>query len=267
MTDVTAIGLNKIITVKSSDRSYGTPSNFSINLASYNLNPTYCSWHQIALPNGYYNVNYNSNNLSVTVYDASNTPYVVPVSVPVGNYASSGTNSIITAVTNQLNPAISTATGGTSTGSFFTGTLSTLTGYFNLSTSVSGWSFTVNTSLGSLDWILGYRNTQSITKVTSATGAAILDLRSYPNVYIRSSLVSGNSISAKGSDSFLAVVQNTALFSQTIFQRSPESNIDLFPVSGQLSNVTFQLVDEHGLELPMDTNQDWEMSICLYTKQ
>lgn len=264
MTDVTAIGLNKIVTVKSSDRSYGTISNFGINLASYNLNPTYCSWHQISIPNGYYNVNANSNNLNVTVYDASSTPYLVSISVPIGNYNSTTLN---TAVVGALNSATSTATAGTSTGSFFTGTLSTLTGYYTLSTAVSGWSFTVQTALASLDWILGYRSTQNLTRLTSATGASILDLRSYPSIYIRSSLVSGNAISAKGSDSLLAIVQNTALFGQTIFQRSPMPNIDLFPCSNQLSNVTFQLVDEHGMELPMDTNQEYEISICLYFTQ
>lgn len=266
MASVTAIGKNKIVNVRSADRSFGTPSNFGISLSQYNLNPQYCSWHQIALPNGFFNVNSTSCSLNVTMYNASATAYPIPITIATGNYSASGTTgNVITTVVNALNAA-AYAANNLATTTFFTGTQDPVRGFFTLASSVVNWSFTINTAPASLDWILGYRPSQqsALTLTSSATGAAILDLRSYPSIYIRSSLVSGNSVSAHGSDSVLAVVQNSAYFGQTIFQRSPQPDIDLFPVSGQLSQVNFQLVDEWGHELNMDTNQDWEIQIALF---
>lgn len=262
MSTVTAIGKNRIVQIKSADRSFGIPSNFGLSLSQYNLNPAYCSWHQISIPNGFFNVNSRSCTISVTAINPSSVAYTVTVSITTGNYSST---TLIPAVITALNAAINSITTGTSTASFLGGSVNSLTGFFTFQTAVAGWTFTINTTLASLDWILGYRAGQSgITGVVSATGAAILDLRAYPDIFIRSSLISGNSLSANGSDSVIAVVQNTALFSQTIFQRSPQPDIDLFPVSGQMSQVNFQLVDEFGHELNMDTNQDWSISICLY---
>lgn len=263
MSTVTAIGKNKIIQVKSSDRLYGIPSNFAISLSQYNLNPAYCSWHQVAIPNGFYNVNATSCTISITVYDASSTAWPVSVSIPQGNYSS-------TSITSVLVPALNTAIYNLTHSAgmtFFAGSLNSTNGFYTLSTSVSAWTFTVSI-LGTLDYILGFRSSQTgsagITATISATGAAILDLRSYPNIYIRCSLVSGNVVSGHGSDSVLCCVQNTALFGQTIFQRSPMPDLDIFPVCDQLAQISFQLVDEWGNELTMNTNQDWEMSICLY---
>lgn len=262
MSAVTAIGKNKIINVRSQDRAFGTPSNFGISLSQYNLNPSYCSWHQVSMPNGFYNINETSNDFTVTVYDASTGVFIVPLSIAQGNHT---WTTLQTAFLAPLNTAVSSATGGTSTGSFFSISLDSLTNVITLSTAVSGWTFTISIR-ESLDWILGFRASQlpSLTRVTTCKGAAVLDLRQYSDVFVRSSLVSGNSLSARGSDSVLVVVQNTAPFGGTIFQRSPQPDIDLFPVSGQLSQVNFQLCDEYGHELPMDSNQDWSVSICLY---
>lgn len=263
MSDLTPIGKNKIITIRSQDRAYGIPSNFGISLAAYNLNPAYCSWHQVAIPNGFFNINYTSCNLVLIVYNASSTAYPLSVTIPQGNYTSSNFSSTVLAALNSAANTIPLA--GTT---FFSLATNSLTGYATLAIaspgSFSGWSFSVNSTLGSLDWILGFRSSQTIVNVTSVVGAAILDLRQYPSIYIRSSLVSGNAISSNGSDSLLCIVQNTMPFGSTVFQRSPMPNIDLFPVSGQLSQITFQLVDEFGHELNMDTNQDYEISICLY---
>lgn len=257
-----AIGKNKIITVKSSDRAYGTPSNFGINLGQYNLNPTYCSWHQITIPNGFFNVSSKSNTFQVTVYDSSSNAYPLAVSVTPGNYS---TTTLLTNLTTALNNSL-VAANGAAPANFFTLAVNNLTGFFTISCSTVNWDFTVNVALASLDWILGFRASQasSVTLVTSATGAAILDLRAVPCIYIRSSLVSGNYLGVAGSESIIAVIQNTALFSQTIFQRSPSADLEIFPVTGQISQVSFQLVDEYGMELTMDTGQEWEISIGLY---
>jgi hypothetical protein len=265
----TAIGNNKIVCVRSGDRAYGTPSSFGLSLSQYNLNPTYCSWHQISLPNGFYNINNNSNVLSVTVYDASSVAHTFTTTIPTGNYTTStlvgsfdntGTVTTKGVLWNALNTNATSSAGAPA--NFFTLAVNPNSGFFTLSCSTSLWSFKINV-LGSLDWILGYRNAGIQT--TSDTSDAILDLRSPPCIYIRSSLVAGNYLTAKGSDSVLAVVQNTALYSQTIFQRLPQAEIDTFTVSGQLSMVTFQLADEYGHELPMDSGQDWEISVHLYS--
>ncbi len=268
------IARNKIITIRSSDRlcSNDKPSNFTINFSQFNLQPTYCSFHQVALPNGFFNVNANSCAIKVTVTNSSGTPFIVQTSIPTGNYTSSGTNSVITATVNALNAQL-VAVNGTAPASFFTGTVNGTNGYFTLSSTTANWTFSIST-IGSLEFILGYRASQaingSIPSIGTSTnqtagGVVILDLRAPPSIYIRTNLVSGNYLSANGMDSVLCVVQNTALFSQTIFQRSPTQDLDVFPVAGQISQINFQLVDEYGHELNMDTNQDWEISIGLYT--
>lgn len=261
MSAVTTIGKNRIINIRSSDRIFGVPSNFGVNFGHHNLNPTYCSWHQVALPNGFYNVSARSNTFSVTIYDASSVAHPLTFTVTPGNYNSTSLN---TAFLFNANAAAATISGAGS--SFFSGSINNLSGYYTLSSTVSLWSFTINTALASLDWILGFRSIQqsSLTLATTATGAVILDLRSPPCVYIRCSLVSGNSISHAGSDSVICVVQNTALYSQTIFQRAPMPDIDLFSTTGQMGHLQFQLVDEYGYELNMDSNQDWEISIALF---
>jgi hypothetical protein len=253
----TAIGNNKIVCVRSGDRAYGTPSNFGLSLSQYNLNPTYCSWHQISLPNGFYNVNANSQTINMAIWNASGTMFQFQAAVPTGNYSST---TLLTALATPLN-ANATAIAAAPP-NFFTLDVNANSGYFTLSSSTTGWSFSVY-GVGMLDWILGYR--KSSIRGTSAIGDTILDLRSPPCIYIRSSLVAGNYLTAKGSDSVLAVVQNTALYSQTIFQRLPQAEIDTFTVSGQLSMVTFQLADEYGHELTMDSGQDWEISVHLYS--
>lgn len=257
------IGKNKILTVRSSDRFNGTPSNFTMNFSQFNLQPVYASFHQVAMPNGFFNVNSWSNRMSVTVLNSTQVAYIVNITVPIGNYSSTGANGLITAVVNALNAQL-VAVNGAAPAAFFTGTLNSNTGYFTLSSSTAGWTFFI-TPTNSLEFILGFRNYQPQTPITSITGAAILDLRGPPSIYIRSSIVSGNYLSHNGIDSVLCVVQNTSLFSQTIFQRSPTADLDVFPVSGQISQISFQLIDEYGHELTMDTNQDWEISIGLYS--
>lgn len=256
------IGKNKIVTLRSQDRSWGTPSNFGLNLAQFNLNPKYVSYHQVAIPNGFYNVNSNSCNLQATVTDNNGTAWPIQASITPGNYNSTN---LIPLVQTQLNSALVAVNSSANT-AFFTVSYNLLTGYVTLTSTpnATGWSFSINTQLQSLDWILGFRPSQSITTVTSAVGAASLDLRSYPVIHIRSSIVAGNYQSSRGSDSVLCTVQNTALFGQTIFQRSPTADLDVFPVSGQIGQLTIQLVDEWGTELTMNTNQDWEISIGLY---
>lgn len=259
MADVSAIGKNKIITVRSQDRSFGTASNFGISLNQYNLNPKYVCWHQISIPNGFFNVNALDTSISYSITNNISQTYTIVSTIPAGNYT---TSTLLTALA-VMNADATTYASAPS--NFFTFTYNNNNGYFTISTATSGWTFSINTTPGALEWILGYRPGQaSLTNVTSSTGGAILDLRSVPCIYIRSSLVAGNYLSARGSDSILAVVQNTSLFSQTIFQRSPHADIDLFPVSGHLSQVNFQLVDEWGRELTMDTHQDWEISVSLY---
>lgn len=264
----TVIGKNKILSIKSSDRSSGTPSNFTINLGQYNLNPTYCSFHQVAIPNGFFNVSKLSQFFKFTLYNGATPygPYVI--NVTPGNYSASSvaSNSLFTALTNAFNTALS---GGTIPASFFTQTLDPVTGFYTLSTSQTGWSFTVDTSLGSLDWILGFRKPVSGSAVLPSnngaiTGTVVLDLRAPPCLYIRSSLVSGNYLSAEGTESVLCIVQNSSAYTQTIFQRAPMPELDLFPVSGQISQVQFQITDEWGAELTMDSNQEWELSIGCY---
>ncbi len=266
------IGKNKIVTVRSADRQSGTPSNFSINFSQFNLTGNYVSFHQVAMPNGFYNVNQRSNAMSVTVYSTSTnsttgvtttTSYLVNITVAAGNYTATGTNGILNACVSALNTQL-VAVNGAAPANFFTGTSNSLTGYATLSSNTTGWSFSIN-MIGSLEFILGFRNSQVINKVTSATGLAIIDVRGPPSIHVRSSLVSGNYISNQGVDSVLCVVQNTALFTQTIFQRTPTADLDVFPVSGQISQIMFQLIDEYGNELTMDTNQDWEISIGLYS--
>lgn len=269
------IGNAKILRVRSSDRSWGTPSNFGVNLGQFNLNARYCSWHQVALPNGFYNLNTASNTLVVTVYDSSTTPWMVSIGgslpstspgyLPPGWYTAS---SLIPAVQTALNASLK-AMNQAAPSNFFTVAWNGATGFVNISSNTAGWAFTINTSYASLDWILGFRSpptqpASQVTLVTSATGAVILDLRSYPNVYIRTSMVSGNYLNALGADSVICCVQNTATFGQTIFQRSPAADLDVFPICGQLSQVSFQLVDEYGNELKMDSNQEWEMNIGMY---
>lgn len=263
MSSVSTIGKNKILTVRSEDRAYGSPSNFAINIGQFNLNPKYCSWHQVALPNGFFNINRNSNTLSITVYDSSSVAWVVTIGLTQGNY---NTTNLATSVQSALNAQLKSVNAAAPT-SFFTVTIDGNNNYCTLSCSTSGWSFSVNANVASLDWILGFRSTQpssSYTLVTSAKGNVICDLRNYPNIYIRSSIVGGNYVHAKGTDSVLCVVQNTALYGQTIFQRSPTADLDIFAVTGQLGQISFQLVDEYGNELPMDTNQEWEISLGLY---
>lgn len=273
----TAIGKNKILTIKSSDRVGGIPSNFIVNFGQYNLNPTYCSFHQVAIPNGFFNVARNSCFLSLTIYDPGAVAYPFVISpgsgsgqfLP-GNYnAGTGTGTIFTPLLTALNQAAANANSviATAGNSFFQYTYST-TGFFTLSTTsnYSTWSFSIDANVGSLDWILGYRPYQSgLSQVSSATGVVVIDLRAPPCIYIRCSLVGGNYLSAEGTQGVVCVVQNSAGYSQTIFQRSPQPDLDLFPVTGQITQIQFQLVDEWGHELNMDSGQDWEMSIGIYS--
>lgn len=260
MTDVTPIASNRVVCIRSADRAFGIPSDFGISLSQYNLNPKYVCWHQINIPNGFYNVNSLDNSITYTVINASDVPFVITTTIPAGNYS---TTTLLNTLNTYMNADATTY--ASAPANFFSFTVSNLTGYFTLSRATASWKFSIDTSVEALEWILGYRSTQTISAVTTATGAAILDLRAVPVIFIRSSMVSGNYLSVRGIDSVLAVVQNTALFTQTIFQRLPSADIDLFPVSGHLSQVNFQLVDEWGRELNMDTNQEWEISVSLYT--
>lgn len=282
MATVGAIGKNKVVVIKTADRAFGTPSNFGVNLASYNLKPAYVSYHQVAMPNGFYNITTSSNTLSMTLRNVT-TPTPLSVTIPAGTYNATTLLSGNTAqggtfvgLLASLNTAanVAAAVGPT----FFQMNAEPTTGYYTIS-KVPGnvnWTFEINL-IQSLDWILGFRLSQATNFVpgpyianlgappTGGTGVVILDLRSPPNVYIRSSLVTGNYLSGAGSESILAIIQNAAVFGQTIFQKNPEPELDIFPLSGQVSQATFQLVDEYGHELKMDTNQDWELSIGFYT--
>lgn len=270
------IGKNKILTIRSFDRVSGTPSNFVVNLSQFNLNPSYVSFHQVAIPNGFFNVNSQSNTLSLTAYNSVTTtnsttgatsttvtPYAISVTVTPGNYTTgTGANSLLVALLNQLNTALVAAC-PTASSSVFSAVVNSYTGYVTLNVS-SGWMFQIN-PLQSLDWLIGYRpNVQSFTQTNSFTGAAIMDLRSPPRIYIRCTLVAGNYLSPDGASSVLCTVQNTALFSQTVFQRAPTAELDIFAVSGAVAQVHIQLTDEWGQELTMDTNQDWELSVGFY---
>jgi hypothetical protein len=282
MATVGAIGKNKVVVIKTADRAFGTPSNFGVNLASYNLKPAYVSYHQIAMPNGFYNITTSSNIFTIRLWNPTPISFLVSAVIPTGNY---NTTTLLSGNTAQggtfigliatLNAAVVTATtppaGGAAPGggSFFQGFADPLTGYFTLSKNSSidpadGWNFDIGVNQ-SLDWILGFRRPNIYNALKSATGTVILDLRSPPNIYIRSSLVTGNYLSGAGSESILAIIQNPSVFGQTIFQKNPEPELDIFPLSGQVSQATFQLVDEYGHELKMDTNQDWELSIGFYT--
>lgn len=284
---MTAIGKNRILSIKSADRLFGVPSNFSINLSQYNLNPTYVSFHQIALPNGFYNITSKYNTAVIQIYQHSGLGVLmnsqqISVTVPPGNYTYqtllSGTTGIgaYVGLIAQLNSAIKAAQGSSVSTTFFDPTLSGINPYTNqLVLAISATDATALWTFGVygyplLNNKLGFPADNGIvpppgySTLTTITAPGIVDLRTPPNIYVRTSLVTGNYLTAGGPESVLAVIQNTAVFGQTIFQRTLP-DFEIFPVSARIGLVSFQLVDEYGQEVNMDSNQDYEITLAFFS--
>lgn len=310
MADLGAIGKTRVLAIKSSDRIYGTPSNFAISLSQFNLDPTYVSYNQVALPNGFYNITSGSNSMTVGLW-LTNVGFqaFATVTVPPGNYNSSTlfngtTGSVYPAwpgLLSSLNTAI-TAANPTISSAFFDTSLSGVsptTGYVTLQVAAAWlppvktfpYSFSIYTAAANstppqpvgLEQVLGFEGPSfgsgiiagtppagappfvSNVNGTFFTGTSCLDLRTAPSIYIRSSLVAGNYITGSGPESVLAIVQNFAIYGQTIFHRNTNPDVDVYPVAGRVGLVNFQLVNEYGVELNMDSGQEWELSLCFYT--
>lgn len=310
MADLGAIGKTRVLAIKSSDRLYGTPSNFAISLSQFNLDPTYVSYNQVALPNGFYNITSGSNSITVaiSIVGAGVFGYTT-VTVPPGNYNSAtlfnGTSGSVypawPGLLSSLNTAITTLDPVISSAFFDTNLsgISPTTGYVTLQVAAAWlppaktfpYSFSIYTAAANstppqpvgLEQVLGFEGPSfgynifapavgttappyvSNVNGTFFTGTSCLDLRTAPSIYIRSSLVAGNYITGSGPESVLAIVQNFAIYGQTIFHRNTNPDVDVYPVAGRVGLVNFQLVNEYGVELNMDSGQEWELSLCFYT--
>lgn len=256
------IGRNQILCVNSADRVYGTPTNFAVNVASYNLRPTYCSYHSIALPNGFYNI---PNNVSLTVaarWNGGGNTATLTVNAAAGYWnITTLMQFIVNTLNAQLTPVGSFGNSYSSTTGLVTLIAPTLYNGFN------DFAFHLVAG-GGLDTVLGFTAAQATnTFISQITGLNFVDLRGAVNIYVRCSLVSGQYLTTSknaGTQSVLAVVQNLALFGQTIFQKIDNPQMDIFPVcSHGISQICFQLVDEYGTELVMNTGQDWTISLFL----
>lgn len=276
MADLGAIGKTRVLAIKSSDRIYGVPSNFAISLSQFNLDPTYVSYNQVALPNGFYNITSSLNTYSQRLSGAQT--YTQTVTISPGNYNSTTLIAAFLAAVNSSTvnsngyndpnaPWTSDAAYSLNT-SYFSASISATTGQFTMSDPTGtghGLAF-VPLAINSLDTILFKNSVPTFVAYNqSYTGLQILDLRTAPSIYIRSSLVAGNYITGGGPESVLAIVQNFAIFGQTIFHRNTNPDVDVYPVAGRVGLVTFQLVNEYGVELNMDSGQEWELSLCFYT--
>lgn len=270
-----AIGKTKVLVVRSADRVSGVPSNFTVNVGSFNTSPTYCSYHQVSLPNGFYNITSAYNTFSVDLYLTGTLTGTATATFTPGFYTTSTDTNGILNPTNGLIQKLNADSVSNSLGfPIFTGSIDPNTGLFNLAITSTYPNVAMIVKInGSLDYKMGFRGPQLTLPVRTFTGTVTPDFRSPVNVYVRCSLVGGNYLktsppsnpSTGTADSVIVVVQNLATFGQTIFQRNGLPDHELFPVTGQVGQINFQLVNEYGRELTIDTGQDWSISLMMYT--